>query len=101
MLKWWNHSTATKNYAVTYYEILEEVPWHLGLKKHLGQNKKFSKSLKKIVKISKKLRVFSDRCCSTAATGRGDGGLQLFGGATAWWGGNSGGGVNMGGVFNH
>ena len=32
MLKCWNHSTTTRNYAVTYYKTLEEVLWHLGLK---------------------------------------------------------------------
>ena len=33
MFKSWNHSTTTKNYAVTYYQTLEEFPWRLGLKK--------------------------------------------------------------------
>ena len=26
MVKNWNHSITTKNYGVTYYQILEEVP---------------------------------------------------------------------------
>ena len=32
MLKSWNHSTTTINYAVTHYKTLDEVAWHLGLK---------------------------------------------------------------------
>ena len=27
----WNHSITTRNYAVTYYQTIEWVPWHLGL----------------------------------------------------------------------
>ena len=30
MLKCWNHSTTTRNYAVTYYKTLEQAPWHPG-----------------------------------------------------------------------
>ena len=48
MLKGVNHSTTTRNYALTYYKTLEEVPWHLGQKK-----------LKKLTKIFKKF----DRNC--------------------------------------
>ena len=33
MLKCWNHSSTTRNYAATYYKTLQEVPWHLWLKK--------------------------------------------------------------------
>ena len=33
MLKCWNHSTTTSNYAVTYYQSLEQVHWQLGLTK--------------------------------------------------------------------
>ena len=49
MLKWWNHSITTRNYALTYYKTLEDVPWQLGLeelKKH------------EIVKISEKIACF-------------------------------------------
>ena len=42
MLNCWTHFTTTRNYAVTYYKTLEEVPWHLGLIKW----QKFSKSWK-------------------------------------------------------
>ena len=59
MLKCWNHSTTTRNYAVNYYKTLEGIPWHLELKE-LKNVKNFQKSLKKM-KISIKLRVFSDR----------------------------------------
>ena len=31
VLKFGNHSTTTRNYAVTYYQTPEEFPWHLGL----------------------------------------------------------------------
>ena len=30
MLKCWNHSTTTRNYAVTYYKTLQQAPWHPG-----------------------------------------------------------------------
>ena len=53
MLKRWNHSNTTRNYAVTYYETQEKVSWHLGLNELKWQ--KFSVSLKK---MSIKLRVF-------------------------------------------
>ena len=33
MFKCSNHSTTTRNYAVTYYQTLEEIPWKLGLMK--------------------------------------------------------------------
>ena len=33
MLKCRNHSSTTRNYAVTYNQTLEEVPRHLGLMK--------------------------------------------------------------------
>ena len=42
MLKCWNHSITTRNNAITYYQTLEEVLWHLGL-------------IKKMLKIFKKL----------------------------------------------
>ena len=45
MLKCWNDSITTRNYAVPYYLNLEEVPWHLGLIK-IEKYQKFSKSLK-------------------------------------------------------
>ena len=63
---------------------------------------KFSKSLKKIVKISIKLRVFSDRLFKRSNGGGGGGGVLMgrgvvrptVGGTTSQWGrrGNSGGG---------
>ena len=37
-----NHSNTTRNYAVIYYQTLEEVPWHLGLKKY-NKEQKFEK----------------------------------------------------------
>ena len=49
MLKW-NHSITTRNYAVTYYQNLEDVPGTLHLM-HLKKWQKFSKSLEKILKI--------------------------------------------------
>ena len=44
MLKWWNHSTTTRNYAVTYYKTLEGVPWHQALKE-LKNDKYFQKTV--------------------------------------------------------
>ena len=87
MLKCWNHSTSFRKYAVTYSQTLEEVPWHLGLIKMT----KNSKSLKKIVKISIKLRVLASGCSSVASHGglhRGLMGVQQWG-----VGGGGGGGV--------
>ena len=49
-LKWWNLSTTTRNYAVTYYKVLEEVTWHLEPKTQ--KMTKIVKKLEKIVKIS-------------------------------------------------
>ena len=51
MLKCWTHSITTRNYAVTYYKILEEVPWHLGLKELKKLKKKFQKAWKKSWKL--------------------------------------------------
>ena len=45
MLKSFNQSTTTRNYAVSFYKTLEEVPWHQWLKK-LKKWQTFSKSLK-------------------------------------------------------
>ena len=59
ILKCWIHFTNTRNYAVTYYKTLEKVSWHLGLKEL--KKWRFFKKLEKIVKISIKLSVFSDR----------------------------------------
>ena len=80
MLKCWNHSTTTRNNAVNYYQNLEEVPWHLGLKE-LKEMTKFSKSLK-IVKISIKLSVFGDGLFERSYGGGGGGGDSAVG----WWG---------------
>ena len=46
----------SRNYTVTYFQTLEEVPWLLRLKKHLKKAKKkvfenFSKFLKKMLKF--------------------------------------------------
>ena len=65
MAKVENNSITTRNYAVIYhqtlYQTLEEVSWHLGLKK-LKKWQKFSKNVKKIAKIS----ILSRVCvCST------------------------------------
>ena len=59
MLKCRLQFTNTRNYAVTYYKTLEKVSWHLGLKEL--KKWRFFKKLEKIVKISIKLSVFSDR----------------------------------------
>ena len=45
ILKCSNHSTTTRNYAVSFYKILEEVPWHIGLKE-LKKWQTFSKAWK-------------------------------------------------------
>ena len=99
MLKIWIHSITTRNYAVTYYQILDEVPWHLRLIK-LEKFKKMTK-MEKIVKISIKLRVLASGCSSVAGH---RGGLHhgLMGaGATVGWGQQRGGGlVQQWGVFN-
>ena len=109
MLKCWNHSTTTRNNAVTYYKTLEEVSWQLGLRK-LKKWQTFSESLK-IVKIIK-LRVFSDRLFVSKHGGGGaPGGDAGGGGGVGWaiagWGATAGWevgaivwGVNSGGVFN-
>ena len=70
MLKCWNHSTTTRNHAIC-YKTLEDISWHLPLKN--SKNDKFSKSLKKIEKISIKLCVLAI-CCSNVATREGGGG---------------------------
>ena len=108
MLKSWNHSTTTRSYAVTYYKNLEKVPWHLGPKTQKWQQ--LSKSLKRIVKISIILRVFSDRLFLGSHGGRGcTGGAVGEGGfrGKEWGGGQQrGGGVgaivggSTVGVFN-
>ena len=50
-LKCWNHSITTRNNAVTYYQTLKEVLWHLGLLK--SKNIKiFQKAWKKLQKIN-------------------------------------------------
>ena len=90
MLKCWNHSKTTGNYAVTYYKTLEEIQWHLGLKE-LKQTK-IVKKLEKIGKISIKLRVFSVRFFERRDVGGGGGG------ATARWGRGGGVEVIMGGA---
>ena len=59
MLKCRLQFTNTRNYAVTYYKTLEKVSWHLGLKEL--KKWRFFKKLEKVVKISIKLSVFSDR----------------------------------------
>ena len=91
MLKCWNHSTTTRDYAVTYYKTLEKFPWHLGLKE-LKTWQTFSKSLKKIVKISSiKLRVLALGCSPRGGGGGGGGGMCVHRGADA-----EGGGGNIG-----
>ena len=50
MLKRWNHSATTSNYAVTYYQSLEQVHWQLGLTK-LKKWKDFQKALKNLWKL--------------------------------------------------
>ena len=82
MLKSWNHSTTTRNYAVTFYETLEDVPWHPGLIKLKNKYKHFQKDWKKIVKICINLR-FLKSCCLSVASHRGGGGLHRG----VWWGG--------------
>ena len=104
MLKFWNHSTTTRNYAVTFYKTLELVPWHLGLKE-LKKWQKFPKSLK-IVKISIKLRVFSDRFFVSSQGGGSASGADGEGeraggrGGQQWIWGQQRFAVNSGGVFN-
>ena len=39
MLKCWNHSITTRNNAVTYYQTLKEVPWHLSVKQKFALKK--------------------------------------------------------------
>ena len=86
MLKCWNHSTTTRNNAVTYYKTLEDVPWQLGLRE-LKKWQTFSESLK-IAKIIK-LRLFSDRLfVSSHGGGRCTGGWW-GGGGQQWGGGNN------------
>ena len=50
-----NHSTTTRNYAVTFYKTLEEVPWNLGPKNSkIDKNfqKKLEKNCKNLYKIA-------------------------------------------------
>ena len=73
LLKCWNHSTTNRNYAVTYSKTLEEVPWHLGLKK-------LDKNFQKAWKLWKLVQ----NCVGggNSGVGGGGGGQQLAGGAT-------------------
>ena len=73
ILKGWNDATTTRNYAVAYYKTLDKVPWHQGLK-NSKNDKIFQKAWKKIMKISIKLRVFSDRLFERSHGGGGGGG---------------------------
>ena len=73
MLKSWNHSTTTRNYADSSYKTLEEVPWHQGLKKFKTWQK-FSKSLKKIEKIIINWGLMERRGLELATVGGGGGG---------------------------
>ena len=99
MLKCWNQSTTTRNYAVTYYKTLQEVSCMTELKKW--------QILKKVENYFVKLGVFNDRMfkrskgdASVGWWGRG-GGQQWGARGTARWGvGVIGGGVNCGVVFN-
>ena len=61
MLKCWLHFTNTRNYAVTYYKILEKVSWHLGLGWKNSKNDRHFKTLKKIVKNGIEVSILSDR----------------------------------------
>ena len=45
MLKCWDNSTTIRNYAVTYYKTLDEIPWNLG-QKELQKWQKFQKAQK-------------------------------------------------------
>ena len=87
MLKCWNHSITTRNNAVTYYQFLEEVLWHLGLIK-IKKCQKFSKSLKKIAK-KYKFAFLASGCSSVASHGGGGGCTWGRLGATLGWGDNS------------
>ena len=80
----WNHSITTKNCAVTYYQTIEWVPWHLGLIK-LEKWQIFRK-LEKIVKICK-ICLFLASACSSVASHQGEGGGGVHLGADG--GGNS------------
>ena len=84
-----NHPTTTRNYEVTYYKTLEEVSWQLGLEERKNWQK-FSKGLRKNVKISIKLRVFSDRLFVSSHGGGGGGGGNSALGVGTIVGGNSG-----------
>ena len=77
MLNCWNHSTTTRNYAVTYNKTLEEILWNLGLKEQKITNT--FKKLEKSVKISTKLR-FYDQLFVSSHGGGGGGGRRFTGG---------------------
>ena len=47
MLKGWNHSITTRNYAVTYNPTLEEALWHLGVIKPKNDKKKWKRKTTK------------------------------------------------------
>ena len=51
MLKCWNHPTTARNYAVTYYKTLKEVPRHLGLEELKKYRKIFEKTWEKLWKL--------------------------------------------------
>ena len=53
-VKMLNHSTTTKNNAVPYYKTVEEVCWHLGLKKFNTQILKITQIFKKFEKNCEK-----------------------------------------------
>ena len=70
MLKSLNHSIATRNNAVTYYQTLEEVLWHLGLTK-IKNVKNFEKAWKKLQKSIN--FVFLASGCSSVSSHGGEG----------------------------
>ena len=69
MLKCWNHSITTRNNAVTYYQTLEEVLWHLGLIK-IKNVKNFQKAWKKLQK-KYKFAFLASGCSSVSSHGDG------------------------------